>query len=376
MNIAHILSNPIVGGTETLVVNLAKAQIRAGISCTILNFWRDSDVGRLAASEAVPYVELGGFSNRFISPVALATCWREIKRRQIDIVCAHGFRVQMALRFLFRLHRKRLGLIGVLHGVETWRKGRHIWPDHLTSHWVDGFVGISQEVCAVWQVREGISESRMVCIPNGIDTSRFRRDAAGWPSRRDLGLPETGSLVLTVANYRAEKGHAFLVEAIILIARQRTDLQFCWCGKGEDEEQLKALVVARGVADRVHFLGHVRDVRPLLAHAELFVLPSREEGLPLALLEAMSMETVCIATDVGGVREVLRDGVDGTLVRYLDVDACAQAILRHHDNPSLRRTHGTSARQRVVDQFDINGIARRYENYFQELLVSGEKVSG
>lgn len=370
MNIAHILSNPIIGGAETLVVNLAKAQIRAGHSCVLINFWRGSDVGRLAADAAVPYIELGGFSSRLVSPVALARCRSELKRRRFDVVCAHGFRVQMLLRGLFFFMRERPKLVGILHGVETWRKGYHVWLDRLTSRWMDGFVGISEEVCAVWRDREGIPDSRMVCIRNGIDTQYFRRDSESWPSRYELGLPETGSIVLTVANYRAEKGHVFLIEVITQILRERTDLQFCWCGKGEDAGKLRTLVAEKGIAERVHFLGHIQDVRPLLAHSELFVLPSREEGMPLSLLEAMSMEVACIATDVGGVSEVLRDGMDGTLVQYPEVDDCAQAILQYQNQPALRCSHGRSARQRVIDHFDIVRCAQQYENYFLELLGS------
>jgi glycosyltransferase involved in cell wall biosynthesis len=233
---------------------------------------------------------------------------------------------------------------------------------------MDGFVGISEEVCAVWKKREGITDGSMVCIPNGIDTSHFKRDSERWPSRRELGLPLTGKIVLTIANYRAEKGYAFLIEVISRVLREGTDLEFCWCGKGEDEKMLRTLIAEKNISDRVHFLGHIQDVRHLLAHAELFVLPSREEGIPLSLLEAMSMEMACVATDVGGVSEVLRSGIDGTLVRYPDVDDCVQAILRYQHAPGIRRSHGASARQRVVQQFDMVRCAQQYENYFLKLL--------
>jgi glycosyltransferase involved in cell wall biosynthesis len=368
MNIAHILSNPIVGGAETLVVNLAKAQILAGHSCVVLNFWRGSDVGRLAADASVPYIEMGGASSRFISPLAMLRCRSELQRLRSDVICAHGFRVQMMLRVLLHTRRGRPKLVGILHGVETWRKGCHVWLDRLTARWMDGFVGISEEVCAVWKKREGITDGSMVCIPNGIDTSHFKRDSERWPSRRELGLPLTGKIVLTIANYRAEKGYAFLIEVISRVLREGTDLEFCWCGKGEDEKMLRTLIAEKNISDRVHFLGHIQDVRHLLAHAELFVLPSREEGIPLSLLEAMSMEMACVATDVGGVSEVLRSGIDGTLVRYPDVDDCVQAILRYQHAPGIRRSHGASARQRVVQQFDMVRCAQQYENYFLKLL--------
>jgi glycosyltransferase involved in cell wall biosynthesis len=86
----------------------------------------------------------------------------------------------------------------------------------------------------------------------------------------------------------------------------------------------------------------------------------------------MSMEMACVATDVGGVSEVLRSGIDGTLVRYPDVDDCTQAILRYHNQPELRYVHGMSARQRVVQQFDIARCALEYEKYFLKLLKAME----
>ena len=136
--------------------------------------------------------------------------------------------------------------------------------------------------------------------------------------RAELGLAGDRRLAVTVAALREQKGHRILVMAIPQILKAHPDLSFVWCGTGPLESELRRMVAAYGIQHAVHFAGRRLDVRRFLAAGDLFVFPTLFEGLPLALLEAMSAGLPVVSSDTGAIPEVLQDGVHGLLHRSGD----------------------------------------------------------
>ena len=185
---------------------------------------------------------------------------------------------------------------------------------HL-SRLVDRYVCVSQEVKA--QCREqGITGSRVCTILNGIDIDRFPYNG-----------PSPDGPVVTVARLSPEKDVANLVRATAIAVREGDDLRVEVAGGGSCLEDLKGLAAELGVAERVTFLGEVRDIPALLGRARMFVLPSLSEGIPLTVLEAMARGLPVVATRVGGLPEVVVDGETGLLVPAADPPALAEAVL-------------------------------------------------
>jgi glycosyltransferase involved in cell wall biosynthesis len=163
--------------------------------------------------------------------------------------------------------------------------------------------------------------------------------------RRALGIPPDGPVIGTVGNFTAKKDQTTLVRALALVPGARLVL----VGTGPREPELRALVAERGLDDRVVFAGSRDDVAALLPAFDVFALSSRFEGLPIALLEAMAAGRACVATAVGGVPEVVTDGVDGVLVPPGDAGAFAATLVALLADPDRRAALGEKAAARSRD---------------------------
>jgi glycosyltransferase involved in cell wall biosynthesis len=202
--------------------------------------------------------------------------------------------------------------------------------------------------------REGVPASRLRLIANGLDTGRF----VPAEPRRNIRR------ILMVANLRAEKGHDTLLAAAPRILARYPDASFTFVGDGPRREALETLTRALGVTGSVHFMGESHDVASILQRHDLFVLPSRSEAFPNALIEAMATALPVVATDVGGIPEVVRPGVNGQLVPPDDIDALAEAVLALMDDPAAAAALGRAARADVERHYTIDRMVERFEQLY------------
>jgi len=206
-------------------------------------------------------------------------------------------------------------------------------------------------------VREGLAPESIAVIPNGIDPAVC--------DRRDRG-PRIRT-VITVANLRPEKCHETLVAAAATLVQRHPNLRFLIVGDGPERRALEALVNARGLSAHVQFLGHREDVPALLAEADAFVLPSRSEAFPNAIVEAMSAGLPVVATGVGGVPELVEDGRTGVLVRVGDPAHLAAALAGLIEHPEHAARLGREARRVVLQRYSFE----RMVSSFEELYLLG-----
>ncbi len=190
--------------------------------------------------------------------------------------------------------------------------------------------------------------------PLGVDTSDFRpRPFRASPS------PFT---VVSVGRLAPEKGQRVLVTAIARLAHQGRNVRLHLVGDGPDRARLEREAAAYGVSERVVFEGWMDQhrLRSIYSQADAAALSSFVEGIPVVLMEAMAMEIPCIATNITGIPELIRNGTDGILVAPSDDEDLARAIASLMDDPGLRRMLGIAARQRVVESYDLRQNARRF----------------
>ena len=202
--------------------------------------------------------------------------------------------------------------------------------------------------------REGVPADRLRLIANGLDAGRFAPATPRSTIRR----------IVMVANLRPEKGQDTLLAAAPHILQRYPDASFTFVGEGPRREALETLTRALGITERVRFLGESRDVAPILAEHDLFVLPSRSEAFPNALIEAMATALPVVATAVGGIPEVVRPGINGRLVQPDDVGALADAVLALMDDPAAAAALGRAARADVVRHYTIDRMVERFEQLY------------
>jgi len=231
-------------------------------------------------------------------------------------------------------------------------------------------LGLNDRIIAVsGPVRQSIVESRfgrrvaskLEVIHNGIDVDRVRADA--MPIQHRLARPSYGA----VGHLRRSKGVDVLLRAAAIIQKRLPAAKGFVVGQGEHEPELVALKGRLGITS-LEFLGVRRDARQLIRQLDVFVVPSRQEGLPLALLEAMALERPIVATTAGGVPDALTDGQNALLVPPEAPEALADGILRLLSDRRLADELGRRAAQTLNERFTSAAAAARYANVYRALL--------
>ena len=230
------------------------------------------------------------------------------------------------------------------------------------AHWR---IAVSQGVRDTYTAR-GVGEEHFVTVPNGV---RPRRDPPGRRAARTaLGLRPDDPVVLSTGRLTHMKRQRHLVEAAALLAPGCPRLHVVILGDGELREELEALVAARGLTGTVHLPGHRADARMLLDAADVFALPSRAEGMPLALLEAMEAGLPVVATRVIGSTEVVAHGRTGILVPPGSPHELAAALALLLGDRRLRADYGAAGRSRYLEEFTVDAMVRRTRAVYEQAL--------
>lgn len=221
----------------------------------------------------------------------------------------------------------------------------------------------------------GIPPAAIRVIHSGIECRRFDIESRN-EARRALGLPADAPILLVPARLVPVKGHATLLAALPALAGGFPDLLALLAGDGPLRAELESRAGELGLSNRVRFLGHRDDIPRLLAAADLVVLPSRTEGLPSALLESFAARRAVVASDVGGVAEALRDGVEGRLVRAGESDALVAATAELLADRTRRDAMGERARRVVEERFDVRRTTRALEEAYEAWLAEAASRRG
>ncbi len=217
---------------------------------------------------------------------------------------------------------------------------------------------------------------RIRVVPNGVDLARFRPEPDRDRSRRALGLRAGVPLVGMMGRLKPLKGQRDLLAALGVLAREGQAFQAVVVGEGPDRAALEDLARAQGLGTHVRFLGRQDDLPALYAACDVCVLCSRSEGLPNVLLEAMASGCAVVSTPVGGVPEVLRDGVEGIHYPVGDADALAAALRRLLGEPTLRADMGRTGRERVISRFGWDAMQTAMESVYDAVLEGGGVLVG
>jgi L-malate glycosyltransferase len=213
--------------------------------------------------------------------------------------------------------------------------------------------------------REHVAPARIRVVPNGIDVRRYTPRRNDRPIRR----------IVTVANLRLEKAHEVLIEAASMVLRRCPDAEFLVAGDGPRRSELETLARVRGVDGRMRFLGHQEDVPGLLATSDLFVLPSRSEAFPNAVLEAMAAGLPVVASRVGGIVELIEHQCTGVLVPPGDARALGFALLDLIQWRSHATDLGAAARAVVEQQYSFEQMVGSFERLYLEALRPKRRIA-
>lgn len=317
--------------------------------------------------------EAGIVSNFFLLLLGLGRLWRLIRSLKPDAIetFTHDANVlAIPLAWLLGIPVRIATHHGKIEGFSRWKEILHAW---IVNHMADYIVAVSEQTRRK-AIEEGIRSGKVVMIPNGI-TPVPVENAERQSVRRASGFVEKDVFFLSVGRLVYQKAHEYLVAALPEVLENTPNVKVGICGDGVLRTNLELQISSLGLNDNVKLFGMQADVTKFLAAADVFVLPSRWEGLPIALLEAMSAGLPIIATQVEGVDQTVEHGVHGLIVPTESPDTLAKAILQLCRDPEMRRRMGEAARRRVLESYTTDRMCEQYLALMQQLGRGKTRIS-
>jgi glycosyltransferase involved in cell wall biosynthesis len=293
-----------------------------------------------------------------------------VRDRRIDIIHAHSPVPAVAARIaLFGRFRPRL--VYTEHNV--WRRYHPVtcWANAMTYPLNDYVFTVAESVTQSILYPGPLRRRSLPPIETlhyGIDPATISRPVAHPAVLDEFGIPADAPVVGTVANFKPHKAHRYLIEAAARVRRAVPNVRFVLVGHGPLEEPLRRQATELGLDGAVVFTGYREDAARIAGAFDVFALASVQEGLPIALLEAMAQGRPPVVTTVGGLPEVVEDRKSGLLVPPAQPDAMADAITRLLRDDGLRSRLANAAMDRAR-RFDIRSAVRRTEQVYEELLA-------
>ncbi len=358
-------------GAEQLVLSYARGMDRSRFALHVcaLRPWDQPEIVPALRALGVPVHELNQH-HAYDLPI-LRTLIRYVRRERIDLIHTHLLASDVMGRLVGLATRRPV--VSTIHNsrADLELEPRHRqWLERLTARlWCRRLIVVSDLLRPEIAAWFGVPAGRVVAIPNGVDTTRFRPrpDLDGALVRRNL-VGCDGPLLVSIARLVPQKAQADLIEALVQVVACRPDVHLALVGDGPLRPALEAQTAALGVADRLVITGQRGDVPEILAAADAFVLSSRWEGMPVSLLEAMAAGCPAIATNVGGVGQLILPGQTGRLVPPGDPAALARAILECLTHPDATRAMADAARARITQEFSTTAMIRRWEALYTSVL--------
>ena len=373
----HIIVGLDVGGAETMLNRLVESDLTSIPNIVVVSLTSTGVLGQSLRARGVRVYALG-MSSALHFPVTLWRLVRLIRHYQPTIVQTWMYHADLLGGLAARLAGQRNIVWGIHHtSLEVSDSPVTVLVMKacaLLSRWVPQKITCVAEAARQAHVAAGYDASRMVVIPNGFDFLQFTATTEQRVLlRRVCQLAEGDVVVGCVGRFHPDKGQDNFVKAAAIVARSHQDVKFLLVGRGCDANNAKLInwLNEYGLQDRFVLLGERSDVAVCLAAMDVFCMPSRTEGFPIALGEAMTMGLPCVATDVGDTS--LLAGGTVVLVPAQDEQALAGGLLGVISLPKAQRYQmGQRAKVRVIGEFSIDKALARFNAVYQEIVSGGK----
>jgi glycosyltransferase involved in cell wall biosynthesis len=356
--VVHLIDELPPDGAERLLVDILRYQnphFRYAVGCVVRGGILEGELRELGV-EVVVFGRRGRFDPTLLFRLA---SW--FRRNRAAVVHTHLFTADTYGRIAARLAGVPAVFCTVHNIVNPWKSIVHKTIDWTLARLSTRVIGCSDEVAQTLVQRDHLPPKRIAAIRNGIDLRRFE-SISGTGVREEFGVTADQVLIGIVGRLHPQKAHQDLFAALARLDGATLDKLVCLViGDGDLRQTLEAEVRRLNLTGRVVFTGLRRDVPRLMNALDLFVMSSHWEGLPIAMLEAMACAVPPLSTAVGGVPDVIEDGVNGVLVKAGDVPALTVQIQRLVADADLRSRLGAKAKEDVLRRYDVVRTAEAYD---------------
>ncbi len=358
ISVLHTESSKGWGGQENRTlkesIGLKKIGARVFILCQ-----PGSTLGKMAAAEGIE-VRICRMKKHYDLP-AIAFIMKVISSERIDVINSHSGRDSFLAGIAGRMSGRKPVIVRTRH-IALPITSRFTYS--LLSH----KVVTTSDYVKRYLISAGVGNERIVTIHTGIDLSRFDPDNTPATLRQELGLGPEAPLIGTVAILRNKKGHKILLEAIPRVLEKIPDAVFVFAGDGPQTRNISNAIERAGLSGKVFMLGLRQDIPVIVNSFDIFVLPTLQEAHGGVFVEAMAMRKPVIGTDVGGVGEVIKHGINGYLVDPGNAKALADAMLKMLSDKEGMAAMGREGRKMVEQQFSTEKMCDSMYALYVSLL--------
>jgi N-acetyl-alpha-D-glucosaminyl L-malate synthase BshA len=367
-----IVCYPTFGGSGVVATELGLALADRG---HLVHFFSNARPFRLPGFKPnvyfheVPVVHYSLFDHTPYTLTLASTLFEAYDLHQLDLIHAHYAIPHAAAAYMAKqMTGGKLPFVTTLHGTDITLVGSH--PAYapvvrFTIDQSDSVTAVSQNLADDTRQRIG-TERDIRVIPNFIDPGLYYKQTDC--RNKQFFAPNCEPLIVHISNFRPVKRIPDIIETFIKV-RRRIPCRMLLLGDGPERARAEMMARDGGVLEDVIFLGHQVAVNEILSIADIYFLPSETESFGLSALEAMASSVPVLATNTGGLPEVVADGETGFLVPVGDTDAMAASLLKLIREPDLRIEMGLAARQRAITLFPRDKIVTQYEEVYKQILV-------
>ena len=371
INVLHLRDTDRVCGPGKTIIETAcaaTADFNHTIGLLLLNREKTNVYQEAATRRGVEVVPLR--SAHQLDPRIVSTIVGIVKKHKIDLIHSHEYKSDLLAWAVARVHP--MPVMTTIHGWIRHNVKRRLMVRAAQSvlRSFNRVVAVSAQTKAA-VLECGVPEHKIAVIHNGIVAENYRpEDHAPGFIRSRYGVPASAPLIGYVGRLSPEKGQGDLLKAAAQLMPRHPDIWIALVGDGPDRSTLQQQAEALGIAPRVVFTGHLADVRPVFRDLDVLALTSYTEGFPNVVLEALCMETPVVANDVGGVREIIEDGVTGMLLPPGSPDRIAHALSRYLEAPDWARTLALQGKAVVHERFTFRARVAKEESLCRDILAS------
>lgn len=368
IKVCYLIGSLKIGGAQRHLVKLLNALDRSRVEPVLVLFKEEGDLISEIRRLQIPIYELS--INKLYGLHSISCLYKFVKYlREQDIDVLHTFIWQANFFGAVAGIIARKKVVISKRSTNDWMTAPYLMISRLTNMLADKVSVVSEDVAKTVRERERASEAKLFVVPNGVDLPGKIDVEKKEALQKELVISDRAIKVGVIASLVPVKGHIYFIDAIRKVVNEYPEIQVLLVGDGILRSELEARVHQLGIDDNVQFLGYRNDVEGILGLLDIFVLPSLEEGMSNAVLEAMAHGLPIIVTDAAGSFEIVENGKSGIIVQKGNSEPLAKALLNIIRDKAYRLSLGMEARKRVEREYSMSQVVSRNLQVYEELLA-------
>lgn len=362
MNILHLIFSFERGGAETYILKTIERMKKKRVKFFVICDHKGSNHDKI--EKVCSNVEIINI-NSVLDIKAAYKIAKFCRDNNINIIQSHFLR-ESFVAVIAKLFNPRIKVIWTMHLIYEEKRSILNFLNRLFS------LGTSSIICVSEAVKKslakiGINHKKLATVLNGVDTDYFKPTYNG-SIREELDIEKDDILLTTVSRFQEIKGHDFLIDVLNEL-KLNYDIKFkaLLVGDGEEMDNIKNKVLKLGLEDNVIFAGYREDTPRILTESDIYISPSKNEAISFSIMEALACQVPVVATEVGGVPEVINKGKCGIMVNYGDKKEFAKAIFELYNNKNEYEEMKKNSRQLIEENFSLENMIEQTYNLYKKL---------